>query len=173
MAKSRAKKQEEFATLLDRMQRMKSVIFSSYEGLTVPQVTKLRKELKAQGVDYQVVKKTLLARALTALGRTELSVDALQGGVALAFGFEDEVLPAKLLDTFRKEHKVVTFLGGFVQHTLYDGAAVERLAKLPSRQELIAKLLGTIQNPLRGFLQVSSGPMRGFARVLQAASERS
>lgn len=171
MPKSRQQKKADIDTLVDHLGRMKSVIFTSYDGLTVPEVTELRKTLRNEGVEHAVVKKTLFTRALEAAGMTGVSVKEFEGGIAASFGFTDEVLPAKLLKDFQKTHEAVVFRGGIIQGKLMSAAEVQALAKLPSKQELLAQLIGSLAAPMSRFVSVSSGPMRGFARVLAAKSE--
>lgn len=172
MSKTRSQKERESQTLLERLGRMKSVIFSSYQGLKVPEVTALRKELRSQGVDFQVVKKTLLQRALDSAGKTVPELPSPQGGLALVFGYDDEVLPAKLLDTYRKTHPVVEFQGGIIGDQHYSAQQITALAKLPSRQELLAKAIGSMKSPLSGLVNVSIGPMRGLVQALKAIAEK-
>lgn len=172
MPKTRSQKDQETQTLVDRFGRMKSVIFSSYSGLTVPQATALRKKLREQGVDYQVAKKTLLSRALAKAGMDENLADKFEGGLALAFGYDDEVLPAKLLSDFTKEFPALTLQGGIIQGQLYGAAQVQALAKLPSRTELLAMILGSLNAPASNMVRVLAGPARAFVQVLHAASTK-
>lgn len=171
MPKTRQKKESEVAKLTDYLKRMKSVVIAGYAGLKVKDVTVLRKELKKEGVAYMATKKTLLKRALADAG-VALDISGLKSGIALAFGFEDEVAPAKLLATFRKEHEQLALLGGMVGTATYSSEQVEALAKLPSRLELLAKIVGSLQAPLTGFVRVASGPQRGFVQVLSAKAQQ-
>ncbi len=171
MAKTRQKKETEVSTLVGRLGKTRSVIFSSYTGLTVPEVTALRKELRGQGIEYQVVKKTLLERALSAVGLEHVTLKDIEGGIALAFSYEDEVLPAKLLDVYKKEHAAVVFQGGFVQGAFYTATQVQALAKLPSRTELLGSILGSLSAPSSNVVRVLAGPARALVQVLKAKSE--
>ena len=117
------------------------------------------------------MKKTLLSRALENAGMPETFLDGTKESFALSFGFADEVTPAKILDGFRKDHEQLVFLGGMVGGTAYSAQEIQTLAKLPSRQELLAKIVGTLSAPMRGFVTVATGPARGFAQVLRARSE--
>ncbi len=172
MPKTRLQKEQETQMLVDRFGRMKSVIFSSYSGLTVPQATALRKKLREQGVDYQVTKRSLLVRALAKAGVDATFINNLEGGLALAFGYEDEVLPAKLLSDFTKEYPSLTFQGGIVQGQCYSASQVQAMAKLPSRMELLATILGSLNAPTSNIVRVLAGPSRALVRVLKALSEK-
>lgn len=157
--------------LVDRLQRMKSVVLSGYGGLKVTEATALRKQLRSEGVEYQVVKKTLLARALQQAGMAVLPVDGLPGGLALAFGYGDEILPAKLLDAFKKEYKGVVLQGAVVRGQWYNAAQTQALAKLPSRLELLTRIVGSMRSPMAGLCKVGIGPARGLVNVLKAHTE--
>lgn len=172
MSKSRTQKDQEVTTLVDRLQHMKSVVFSSYDGLKVTEATALRKKLRDEGIAYHVVKRTLLERALKQTGLAGLPLDGLRGGLALAFGFEDEVLPAKLLGAFQKEHAGVVLQGAIVQGRWYGAAQAQTLAKLPSRLELFAQVIRSLRSPMAGWCIVASGPARGLITVLKARSEQ-
>lgn len=171
MPKTRGQKQAELAKLTKQLSTMKSLVLSTTTGLKVSDVTKLRKLMRAEGAEYVVVKKTLLTRALRDEGISYPELDAVGSSFAVSFGFTDEVTPARLIQTFKKDHEVVEFLGGLVGKTAYSAEQVTALAKLPSRQELLAKLVGTLSAPLSRFVSVASGPMRGMAQVLHARSE--
>lgn len=172
MPKTRLQKEHETKTLVDRFGRMKSVIFASYSGLTVPEATALRKQLREQGVDYQVAKKSLLSRALAAAGADATLVDKLEGGLALAFGYDDEVLPARLLSDFMKEHPALVLQGGLVAGQFYGSEHVMALAKLPSRTELLASILSSLSAPASNVVRVLSGPARALVHALHARAEQ-
>jgi len=172
MAKSRSTKTAALADLQDRLGRMKSVIFSGYTGLTVKEVTELRRVLRAEGVEFVMTKKTLLRQALPSLKIDATVVDDLQGEIALAFGFEDEVLPAKLLTNFAKTHKQVNLKGAVVQGQFLSAAQALALSKLPSREELLAKTVWTLKSPMTGIVNVLAGPLRNLLNVLNAYKDQ-
>ena len=168
MAKTRQDKEQALADLKDKMGRMESLIFTKYQGLTVKDVTDLRRSLRTEQIDMVVAKKTLLRLALQDAGQDPAMVDQLTGDLALAFGYADAVAPAKLLQAFAKTHPSVQLLGGVVQGKWIDAQQAVALSKLPSREELLARTVGAIKSPVSGFVQVLSGTMRGFIQVLQA-----
>ncbi len=171
MPKTRSQKQDDLKKLTDQLGRMKSVVLATSSGVKVSDVTMLRRQMRSETAEYVVIKKTLLARALKDAGIDYPGLADLKEGIALAFGFADEVAPAKLLSDFRKDHETVNFLGGIVGGTVYSAAEVQALAKLPSRQELLAKLVGSLAAPLSGFVRVAAGPLRGFLTVLDAKAK--
>ena len=124
-----------------------SVVLVNYSGLTVEQDTILRKELREAGVQYKVYKNTLVTLAANELGLGDL-VQYLEGPVSIAFGYEDATAPARVLNNFAKDHKKLELKAGVVDGIVYDKAGVEKLATIPSKEVLIAKLLGSFKAPL-------------------------
>ena len=131
----------------------KSAVIVNYCGLTVEQDTKLRKQLREAGIVYKVYKNTLLKRAFEGTDYAQLD-DLLEGPTAIAFGIEDATAPARELNKFAKEAEALEFKGAVVEGTFYDVAGVKTLANIPSREELISKLLGSLQSPITNFARV-------------------
>jgi len=168
MAKTRVQKEQETAVLVDHLQRMKSAVLSSTSGLTVKDMTELRSTLRKAGLDYVVAKKTLVKRALEASGLAKVDISPVQASFSLTFGYEDEVAPAKILAQFGKTHEAVKFLGGILEGSYVGVEQVQQLAKLPTRDELRARVVGSIAAPISGFVNVLAGNLRGLVRVLDA-----
>ena len=131
----------------------KSAVIVDYCGLTVEQDTELRKQLREAGVVYKVYKNTMLKRAFEGTDYAQLN-DQLEGPTAIAFGIEDATAPARVLNKFAKTADALEFKGAVVEGTLYDVAGVKALANIPSREELISKLLGSMQSPIANFARV-------------------
>lgn len=172
MPKTRVQKESELTNLVAKLREMKAVVFASYAGLSVKDTTDLRRQLRDQQVDLLVAKKTLFRRALKDADLDPAIVDHISGAVSMAFGYTDEVLPAKLLKKFSTDHKAVELVGGIVQGQYIAGPAVMALAKLPSREELIAKTVWTIKAPLTGLVQVLNGNLRGLITILSAIKDK-
>ena len=133
----------------DKIQRAKSLTFVDYRGLTVEEDTKMRSAFRAAGADYKVYKNRLLLRALEECGITGLD-SVLEGTSAVAFGYDDEIAPNKIIvDTIANTQKM-QIKGGVVDGKVVDVAMVETLAKIPSKEVLLAKLLFLLQSPVRG-----------------------
>ncbi len=173
MAITRQAKTETLAQLRDKLQRTKGLIFTHYQGLTVKEVTALRQELRKNDVELVVAKKTLLRKAMTEAGFDAAVVDTLEGSVAMAFGFSDEIAPAKVLQTFAKTHPSVALMGGMIGGEFMDAKQAVALSKLPGRDELRAKLVWVIGSPLSGLVNVTAGTLRSLINVLQAIQEKS
>lgn len=131
----------------------KSVVLVDYRGLTVEQDTRLRRELREAGVVYKVYKNTMLHLAFDGTDYAQLDKD-LEGPTAIAFGIEDETAPARILNNFSKEAESLQIKSAVVDGAYYDEAGVKVLATIPSKDELISKLLGSLQSPITNFARV-------------------
>ena len=131
----------------------KSAVLVDYRGLTVEQDTKLRKQLREAGVVYKVYKNTMLHLAFDGNDFAQLDND-LEGPTAIAFGIEDETAPARIINNFAKEAEALEIKSGVVDGEYYDAAGVKILATIPSKDELISKLLGSLQSPITNFARV-------------------
>lgn len=141
---------DEIKDLIDKSQ---SVVFVDYRGLTVSEVTELRNKMREAGVVYKVLKNTYVKRAADALGIE--GVEAyLEGPTAVAFGVEDAVSPAKILADFIKATKKTELKGGILEGKAIDVDTVKSLSEIPSRDELLAKMLGSLNAPITNFVRV-------------------
>ena len=131
----------------------KSAVLVDYRGLTVEQDTKLRKQLREAGVVYKVYKNTMRHLAFDGTDFAQLDKD-LEGPTAIAFGIEDETAPARIINNFAKEAEALEIKSGVVDGEYYDAAGVKVLATIPSKDELISKLLGSLQSPITNFARV-------------------
>lgn len=147
MNKNRAIKEAKVAEIKEKLQNAKSVVLADYQGLTVEEDTQLRKSLREVGVEYKVYKNNLVVLAAKELGIEGLDV-YLEGPVSMAFGYEDATAPARVLHTFAKDHKKLELKAGIVEGTLYDAKEIGKVATIPSKEVLIAKLLGSFKAPL-------------------------
>lgn len=168
MAKTRKIKENEVKRLVDNFQGAKSVVFATFRGLTVAKSRELRNKLRQEKVALQVSKKTLLKKAFSAAKVADLDLSALQGNIAVAFGKEDEVAPAKILNSFAKENEQLQLEFGLLDGQLLTLEKIKELAMLPSKLELLAKVVGTINAPLSGLVNVLAGNLRGLVNALNA-----
>ncbi len=155
----------------------KAAVLVDYRGLTVEQDTKLRKQLREAGVVYKVYKNTMLIRAFEGTDFAQLDKD-LEGPTAIAFSTDDETAPARILSDFAKEAEALQFKSGVVSGTYYDEAGIQALAKIPSRDTLISKLLGSLQSPVSNLARVlnqiaekGGAPAEAAAEVTETAEE--
>lgn len=131
----------------------KSAVLVDYRGLTVAEDTELRKQLREAGVVYKVYKNTFLKRAFEGTDFAQLD-QHLDGPTAIAFGIEDATAPARILNKAGKGMAALEFKGAVVEGNYYDVKGIEALANIPSREELISKLLGSLQSPITNFARV-------------------
>ena len=165
-------KQAVVAQLKEQLESAKGVVLKSYKGLTVAQDTELRRELREAGVSYHVVKNTMLRIAAKEAGIEGIE-EHLEGTTAFAFSTEDAVAPAKVICGFIKKNKledaeVLTVKVGMVEGKVIGVDEVKALAALPSREELIAKLLGSMNAPISNTVNVLQGVIRNAVYVLDA-----
>ena len=165
-------KQAVVAQLKEQLESAKGVVLTSYKVLTVAQDTELRRELREAGVSYHVVKNTMLRIAAKEAGIEGIE-EHLEGTTAFAFSTEDAVAPAKVICGFIKKNKledaeVLTVKVGMVEGKVIGVDEVKALAALPSREELIAKLLGSMNAPISNTVNVLQGVIRNAVYVLDA-----
>ena len=153
MNNNRSLKEAKVAEIKEKLEKATSVVLSKYQGLTVEEDTVLRKNLREAGVEYKVYKNTLVTLAAKELG-LEGIVEYLEGPVAIAFGYEDVTVAARVLNDFAKDHKKLELKAGIVEGEIYDTEKIKQLATIPSKEVLIAKLLGSIKSPISSFARV-------------------
>ncbi|MBQ9942369.1 MAG: 50S ribosomal protein L10 [Christensenellaceae bacterium] len=136
-----------------KIEASQSIVFIDYRGLTVSEVTDLRNKMRAAGVEYKVLKNTMVQRAAKAAGIEGLDA-ILEGPTAVAFGLEDAVAPAKIIAAFAKATKKTQIKGGVLEGKVIDEATVKSLAEIPSRNELLARMLGSMTASISGFVRV-------------------
>lgn len=142
-----------------------------YRGLTVKESEQLRNNIREAGAIMKVHKNTLVRLALKELDMPSLD-EVLSGPSAFVFAEGDPVASAKALKDFVKSNENLVIKGGIMDGAFVDAEAVEKIAALPSREELIAKLLGTLQNPMAKTVRVLNGPMEAFARCVSAIADQ-
>lgn len=164
-------KQAAVADVVDKMKRAHSVVILDYRGLTVSEVSDLRSKFREAGVEYKVIKNNMLKRAAD-----ELKIEGMdayfKGPTAVAFGYEDPVSPAKILCKFVKAVNKTEVKGGILDGKAMDAMAIENLSKLPSKEELLAKMLGSLNAPVTNFALALQAIPRGLACALNAVVEQ-
>lgn len=170
MPKTRAQKAEIVTKVADRFKRMKAVAFSSVSGYTMAQADSLRQKAREADVDVFIAKKTLLKLAAQEAGLPELV--NLDGSVLTAVAYGDEVSAAKLLKELTKQNDQMSLLSGVLEGKVVDADGVQRLAALPSKQQLLGQLVGTLNAPVSGFVNVLAGNIRGLVTVVSAIKDK-
>ena len=172
MPKSRQQKQSTITTLESGLKEAKAVVFANFQGLTVAKAEDLRRKARAEGVKVLVAKKTLVKKALHDLGETTIEPKSFPGGVATFMAMTDEVSAAKVVHTFAKENEIVTIYGGILEGKFIDASGVKNLASLPSKHQLLGQLVGTLNAPVSGFVNVLAGNIRNLVSVLNNIKEK-
>ncbi|MDE7083355.1 MAG: 50S ribosomal protein L10 [Clostridia bacterium] len=157
--------------ILEKLKTAKSVVLVDYNKLTVAEVSALRNKCRQAGCEYKVYKNTLVRKALNDLGFKDFDAD-LNGPTAVAFG-SDETNAAKVMVAAAKDYEdKITIKSAFVDNAYVDKAGVKALAALPSREELIAKMLGSINAPVTNVAGVLNNVVAGLVRVLNAVAQQ-
>lgn len=152
MSKAVEAKENIVSDIVAKLEKAASCVVVDYKGLTVEEVTELRGKFREAGVDYKVYKNTMVRRAADKVGNMEMFDDVnLIGTNAFAISYEDAVAPAKIINDFAKDHSSLEFKMGYVEGEFYDAAKLTELSKIPSREALIAKLLGSLKAPVSNF----------------------
>jgi len=171
MPKSREQKKEILRDLNEKVSKAKSVVFTKFSRLTVKENENLRKELRKENSEYYVAKKTLINLAFKDSKIDGVDTRGFEGQIAAVFGYKDEVAPAKVVDKFKKsmeDKEKIIFLGGILENNYIDAEKVKALAVLPSKEELYAKLVGTLNAPISGFVNAMAGNLKNLVYVLKA-----
>jgi large subunit ribosomal protein L10 len=168
---NREVKERKVAEIKKDLDSSRVVVITDYRGLTVAQISNLRRTLNKEGVKYRVVKNTLALLAARQSGLDDLE-QYLQGPTAIAYGNDDPVTPVKLLFKFAKENDQLSIKGGALEKNVLNESELRRLSELPSREALLARTLGCFQAPLVGFLSVLQGNIRKLVYVLDAVREK-
>lgn len=164
MAKTRKQKESELGDLITGLKAAKGAVFADFQGLNIGDINTLRRDCRAENVQVIVAKKTLLSKALAeagVVGKAEFA-----GGVATFMGLSDEVSAAKVVQNFAKTHDKMVVHGGVLEHSVITAAAVKSLSSLPSKQQLLGQLVGTLNAPVSGFVNVLAGNLRNLVGVL-------
>ena len=168
---TKAFKSEKISQMKEKIEKAKVAIVTDYKGLSVEEITKLRRLIQKEDADYMVTKNTL---AKIAVKGTEYEVlaDSLTGPVAIAFGFDDQVAPAKVLAKFMKETKKGEILAAAMDGKLLSASEAKALATLPSKQEIYAKMLGCINSPASGIANSINAVMSQLTRTMAAVRDQ-
>lgn len=155
----------------EKIQGAQSIVLMNYHGLDVLEVTELRNRFRAEQVEYKVYKNTLMKRAFSELGYEGLD-EILKGPSSIAFSMADAVPAAKIASEFAKEHEALEIKSGVLDGKVISKEMIDSLAKLPSKEVLIAQVLGGLNAPIQGLANVLNGTIRGLAIVMNAIAEK-
>lgn len=172
MAKSKSQKKDIVTSVALKFKTMKSAAFTSISGFTMAQADELRKQAKPLGVEIFIAKKSLLALAAQEAGLENVDPTSFEGSILTAVSYNDEVSAAKVLKTFSKKNESFVFAAGVLEGKGLTAQEVAQLASLPSKEELLSKMVGSLNAPISGFVNVLAGNLRGLVTVLGAIKDQ-
>ncbi len=163
---TKAEKQQQVEDLVTQLRTLKAAVITEYRGTSVAQMERLRKQLYDKGIAYKVAKNSLLKRALEQAGIDVTDSAILDQPIALAIGTEDEVTVAKAITAAQKEIETIVPVAGIVDGAFVSAATVKALAKLPSREELLARVVGSLAGLPGRMVRTIANPMTGLVTAL-------
>jgi large subunit ribosomal protein L10 len=173
MAVTKQKKEEMLKELVEKFKDAQSVVFAQNKGLTVNEVQELRGKLREKNAEMKVAKKTLMRIAAKEAGyEGEIPAEAMEGAVGVVFSYDDIVAGAKEVYDYAKSHNSLTLLGGLLEGRVMSLEEANTLATIPSKEELITKIVYLLKSPISGFHGVLNGTLGGFVRVLDAIAKK-
>lgn len=168
----RQEKEKIIEELKEKISRAKAMYFADFSGITVEQVNNLRREFKKSDIDYKVVKNTLIKKALESISGYDKVYDNLVGPTSIAFGYDDPVVPAKIIKKFNEKNEIIKVKAFIFESVVYQGSELNTVANIPSRPELIAAMLGSIQAPIAGIVGAINAVMRDLVNVIDAIEKK-
>jgi large subunit ribosomal protein L10 len=165
------KKVESVRDLTDRVARARGIFFTDFKGLTVAEITELRRQCHQKHVDYLVCKNTFARMAFRGRGYDDV-LKHLQGPTALAIGYDDAVVAAKILHEFASKNEKLVLKGGVFEGKAVSAKEIEAIKDLPSREVALSMLVAAIFGPVQGFYNVTSAVLRDFVSVIDQIIEK-
>jgi large subunit ribosomal protein L10 len=169
---NRSEKEAIVAEVAERATRASAMYFADFTGLTVEQATELRREFRKAGVEYRVVKNTLAKKALERVTGYDAVYVKLVGPTGIAFSYDDVVAPAKIIKKFSEKSGKLKLKVAVLEKQVFDGSRLDELSKLPTRAELMAGVLGSIQAPISGIIGAIGAVMRDLVNVMDAIEKK-
>ncbi|HUT96091.1 MAG TPA: 50S ribosomal protein L10 [Candidatus Paceibacterota bacterium] len=164
---TRKRKEEIVDQLADKIKRQKSLIFTDAQGVKVKDIQKIRRELKKLEAEYKVAKKSLMEMALKK-EKKEIDLSGFNGALAVSFGYQDPLSLIKVLTKLSRKNADFKILGGMVEDKVLSVAEIKELSKIPSKEILLAKIVGCIKGPINGLVNTIEGNLRNLVGVLNA-----
>ena len=169
---TRSEKETVIAEVADKVSRASALYFADFTGLTVAEASELRREFRKSGIEYKVVKNTLIRKALERVTGFDSVQEKLVGPTAIAFSYDDAIAPAKVMKKFSEKTGKVSLKVAVVEHQVFEGSKLGELALLPTRTDLIASILGSIQAPMAGVVGAIGALMRELVGVVGAIEKQ-
>jgi large subunit ribosomal protein L10 len=168
----RSEKEAIVAEVADKASRATAVYFADFTKVTVEEETDLRREFRKSGIEYTVVKNTLLKKALERATGYDSVYTKLTGPTGIAFTYDDVAAPARIMKKFSDKTGKFGLKAAVLEKQMYDGSTLEQIARMPSRKEIIAGILGSLQSPMAGIVNVLNAIPRDLVNVLDAIEKK-
>jgi large subunit ribosomal protein L10 len=168
----RSEKEAIVAEVAERASRAVAMYFADFAKLTVAEETDLRREFRKSGVEYTVVKNTLARKALEKLSGYDRVFDKLVGPTGIAFSYDDPSAPAKIIKKFSEKSGKFQLKAAVVEKQIYDGSKLGQLASMPTRKEVVASILGSLQSPISGVVGAINAVARDLVSVIDAVEKK-
>jgi len=168
----RSEKEAIVAEVADKASRATAIYFADFTRMTVEEETDLRREFRKAGVDYTVAKNTLLKKAFQQVSGYDVVYDKLVGPTGIAFTYGEVTAPARIIKKFSDKTGKFSLKAAVLEKQVYDGSKLDQIAKMPSRKEIIASILGSLQSPMSGIVGVLQAISRDLVNVVDAIGKK-
>ncbi len=168
----REEKQQIVTEVSEVVGRSQGMFFTDFTGLTVEEATELRREFYKSGISYRVVKNTLIKKALESAGKYDKVYPKLVGPTGVAFAFEDPVAPARIIQKFIDKHKKLSLKVCVIEREVYDGSKLNDIAKMPTRKDIMALIVGSVHAPIAGVPTVLQAVIRDLVSVIDELGKK-
>ena len=169
---NKTEKEQIIAEIQEKVAKAQGMFFTDFAGITVQDINELRNEFRKAGVEYRVVKNTLAKKALQNVSGYDGVYDKLVGQTGIAFAYEDAAVPAKIIKKFRDKNDKLKLKAAVLEKQVYDGTKLDVLATLPSRAEVVAGILGSLNSPISGVVGAINAVMRDLVGVIDAIEKK-
>lgn len=168
---NRNEKSENVSKVKEMMENASAIFLTDYNGVNVEDINDLRNQFRNEGVSYKVFKNTLVKRALEESGKYEKLADHLVGMTSFAFAADNPVAPAKIIKKYFDKNNKLLLKACYIENEYYDGSSLDTLASLPSKQDLVAGIIGSINAPASGIVGAINAVMRDLVSVIDEVSK--
>jgi large subunit ribosomal protein L10 len=168
----KSEKEQQVAEIQEMVSKAQGMFFTDFSGITVEQINVLRNEFRKSGIEYRVVKNTFAKKALQNVSGYDQVLEKLVGPTGIAFAYSDAAAPAKIIQKFKEKNDKFSVKVCVVEKQVYDGSKLKELAALPSRPEIIAGVLGSLNSPITGVVGVLNAVVRDVVGVLDAIEKK-
>jgi large subunit ribosomal protein L10 len=169
---TRSEKEQAIALLQEKFAKAQGMFFTDFTGISVEKITVLRSEFRKAGIEYLVVKNTLAKKALEKVSGYDAVYPTLKGATAIAFAYTDAAAPAKILQKFKEKNEKLISKLCVLEGQIYEGSKLPELAKIPSRPELVASILGSLDAPITGIVGTLNAVMRDLVGTIEAIEKQ-